>query len=106
MAVALLGGSADGQHAHHGVAPGLGEQGFDVRAGVHARPRVRLRTHRGEAARRGRACTGGDRLGVLEAWLAQVAVEVHEAGGYDVTRDIDHRFGGYGLRLNDAPAVD
>ena len=62
---------------------------LDDAGGVGDRVGVGHRVHRGEAAQRGRAGAGLDGLGVLAAGLAQVGVQVDQAGQRDQARRVD-----------------
>ncbi len=62
---------------------------LDDLRGVGDRIGVRHRVHRGEATERRRARAGLHRLGVLTAGLAQVRVQIDEAGQQDQTVRVD-----------------
>jgi len=117
LEVAVLGqlfpaGSAgdgpDGIHADHTLAPRLFEDGArDAGVVVDGRG-VGHRAHGGEAARRGRAGAGGDRLLVLASRLPQVDVEVDEAGTDHEPFRLDHLGAAAGealLHARDAPVL-
>ena len=89
LAGAVARDAAERQHAHGCVLLGLAQHGLDGGAAVQRRVRVGHRTDRGEAAARGGGRAAGDRLLVLEAGLAQVDVQIHEAGRHHQPRRVD-----------------
>ena len=89
LAGAVARDAAERQHAHGGVFLGLAQHGLDGGAAVERRVRVRHRADGGEATARGRGRAAGDRLLVFEAGLAQVDVQVHEAGRHDQPGRVD-----------------
>jgi hypothetical protein len=80
---------ADGVHAHDALAGGLGEDVVGDGAVVVDRVRVGHARDGREAARGRRARAGGHRLLVLVAGLAQVHVDVDEAGTHDLAGGVD-----------------
>ena len=79
-----------GQHLAQPGAGGLLADEVDHLHAVLRRVGVGHRHDRGEAAERGRPAAGLDRLGLLLAGLAQMGVQVDEAGADDAARGVDH----------------
>ncbi len=90
LALQADGDGADGLHV--AVAGLLAEPPdlLDDTGGVGDREGVGHGVHGGEAADRRGLGAGQDGLGVLAAGLAQVGVEVDEAGQQDLARRLDH----------------
>ena len=83
LALEADGHGADRAHVDPAGVPAEPPDLLDDARGVLRRRGVRHRVHGGEPAHRGGAGAGADRLGVLAAGLAQVRVQVDEAGQQD-----------------------
>ena len=99
-----------GQHlAQPGLAALLAHE-LDDRHAVLRRVGVRHRDDRGEPAERRGAAAGLDGLGLLLAGLAQVHVQVDEAGADDAAGGVEHGVGRRrqrsGADLDDAAVLD
>jgi hypothetical protein len=82
---------------------------FGHHRGVGHRIGIGHREHRGVAAQRCGGRTGGDRLGIFPAGLAQVDVQVHQAWQRHQPATIDHlgaRAVHSGTQLGDHPVSD
>ena len=88
VAFAALADGPDRQHPHRGIGGGT-QDVLDGRARIDRWLGVRHAADRGEAAAGRRLRAGGDRLLVLEAGVAQVAVEVDETGADDEAGGVD-----------------
>ena len=88
-APAAGGYGTDGQDAHRTLLAGEPQHEVDHGPRVHNRVGVRHGADGREAASGSGPSTGGDRFLVLEARLAQVAVEVNEAWADDEARSVD-----------------
>ena len=84
------GDGADGIDARATGALGLADDEADRRLIVRDRIGVRHRADRGESAGRRGARARGDRLDILAARLAQMAVHVDEARRHDESGAVDH----------------
>ena len=89
LARAVRADAAERQHPHRGRRLGLAEHGFDSSSTVDRRLGAGHRADGGEAAAGGGGGAAGDRLLVFGAGLAQVRLEIDEAGRDDEAGGVD-----------------
>lgn len=90
LALQADGDGADGLHVAVAVLAAQAPDLLDDARGVGDREGVGHGEHRGVAAARGGPGAGQDGLGVLAARLAQMGVEVDQAGEQDLPVGLDH----------------